>query len=73
MKNTQAGVLLLVSKVAGLARNFTKSNTPPWVFFMFFKLCKRYQIAQRVTYVTSDNRLLKISDCFLDITRLDRD
>ena len=24
------------------AFNFNKSNTPQWVFFMFFKLCKRY-------------------------------
>ena len=27
------------------ACNFTKSNTPPWVFFTFFKLYQRYQIA----------------------------
>ena len=33
VKNTHRGVLLLV------ACNFTKSNTPPWVFFTFFKLC----------------------------------
>ena len=26
--------------------NFTKSNTPPWVFFTFFKLHKWYQILQ---------------------------
>ena len=24
------------------ACNFNKSNTPQWVFFIFFKLCKRY-------------------------------
>ena len=30
--------------------NFTKCNTPPWVFFMFFKLYKWYQIAQNITY-----------------------
>ena len=30
--------------------NFTKSNTPPWVFFTFLKLYRWYQIAQRVTY-----------------------
>ena len=30
-------------KVAG----FTKINTPPWVFFTFFKLYKWYQIAQQ--------------------------
>ena len=28
-----------ISKVAGLACNFTKSNTPLWVFLTFFKLC----------------------------------
>ena len=31
------------------ACNFTKSNTPPWVFFKFFKFYKWYQIAQRIT------------------------
>ena len=30
--------------------NFTIINTPPWVFFMFFKLYKWYQIAQNITY-----------------------
>ena len=25
-------------------------NTPPWVFFTFFKLYKCYQTAQRITY-----------------------
>ena len=28
------------SKVAGFACNFTNINTPPWVFFTFFKLYK---------------------------------
>ena len=27
----------------------TKSNTPPWMFFTFFKLYKWYQITQRIT------------------------
>ena len=31
--------------------NFTKGNTPPWVFFTFFKLYKWYQIAQNITYI----------------------
>ena len=35
--------------VAGLACNFTKSNTPPWVFFACFKLYKWHQIVQRIT------------------------
>ena len=31
--------------------NFTKINTPPRVFFTFFKLHICYQIAQRITYL----------------------
>ena len=37
------------SKVAGLGCNFNKSNTLSWVLFTFLKLCKWYQIAQRIT------------------------
>ena len=33
------------------ACNFTKCNTPPWVFFTFFKLYKWNQIAQSMTFV----------------------
>ena len=47
-KNTHGGVLLLV-KLKTAACDLTKSNTPPWVFFTFFKLYKWYQIAQRIT------------------------
>ena len=32
------------------ASSFTKINTPPWVFFTFFKLYKWYRIAHRITY-----------------------
>ena len=39
VKSTHGGVLLLV-KLQALASNFTKSNTPAWVFFTFFKLYK---------------------------------
>ena len=39
VENTHGGVLLL------LGCNFTKSNTPPWVFFTFLKLHKWYQNA----------------------------
>ena len=41
------------SKVLASACNFTKINTPPWVFFMFLKLYRSYQIAQRPTYIVS--------------------
>ena len=30
------------------ACNFTKSNTPPWVFFTFIKMYKCYQIVQNI-------------------------
>ena len=50
-KKTYGGVLILV-KLQVEACNFTKINTPPWVFFMLFKLYKWYQIAQRITYYT---------------------
>ena len=40
VKNTHGGVLL----------NFTESNTPPWVFFTFFKLYTWYYIVQSTTY-----------------------
>ena len=50
VKNTHGEVLLLVNfQAKAKARNFTKSNTSPWVFFMFSKLYKWYQIAQRIT------------------------
>ena len=46
MKNTHGGALILVKLQA------SKINTPPWVFFTFFKLYKWYQIAQRITFGT---------------------
>ena len=45
VKNTLGGVLLLVN-----LSNFTESNTPPWVFFTFFKLYRWYQTAQSIIY-----------------------
>ena len=32
--------------------SFTKSKTPPWVFFTILKLYKWYQIVQSITYST---------------------
>ena len=49
MKNTDGGVLNLV-KFKAKACKFTESNTPPSVFFTFFKLYKWYQMAQSVAY-----------------------
>ena len=50
VKNTHGEVLLLV-KLQHLACNFIKSNTPHWLFVMFFKLYKWYHIVQRVKYL----------------------
>ena len=47
-KNTHKGVLLLV-KLQAEACNFTKSKTPPRMFFTFLKLYKWYQIAQNIS------------------------
>ena len=63
VKNTHAGVLLLV-KLLAKACNFTKSNTPPWVLFTFSKLHKWYQTAQSITYFQplSDNVHMQFID-----------
>ena len=42
VKNTHGRVLLLV------AYNFTKGNTPPWVFFHFFKIVQ--MVPNRATH-----------------------
>ena len=54
VKNTHGGVLLLV-KLPASACNFSKSNTPLWVFFTFFKFYKWYQIAQSISNIVSQN------------------
>ena len=56
-KTTHGGVLLLV-KLQGEVCNFTKSNTPPWVLFKFFKLYKWYQIARSVTFKSEIENIL---------------
>ena len=57
VKNTHGGMLLLVKLQAEVC-NFTKGNTPPWVFFKFFKFYKWYQIAQHTT-LTNCYKVLK--------------
>ena len=41
---------LCMNLLTAEACNFTKINTPPWVFFTFFKFYKWCQIAKRTTY-----------------------
>ena len=41
--------MLILVKLQTSAWNFTKINTPTWMFFTFFKVYKWYQIAQRIT------------------------
>ena len=55
VKNTNGGVLLLV-KLQTEAFNFTKSNTPRWVFFYVFLNCaSKYRVAQSVSYLKYRN------------------
>ena len=49
LEKTDGRVLLLVKL---LVFNFTKSSTPPSMFFTFFKLYKWYQIAQRIMIIS---------------------
>ena len=44
VKNTHGDMSLLVK----WQTYFTKSKTPPWVFFTFLKLYKWYQIEQHI-------------------------
>ena len=53
MKNTHGGVLLLV-KVHGKVCNFTKSNTPPWVFLNFANNIKSRNASQLIVKVFID-------------------
>ena len=43
-------VILLV-KFQTPTCNFTRSSTPPWVFFTFFESLKLYRIAQSVSSI----------------------
>ena len=38
-------------KVAGFSLQLYQNQTPPWVFFTFFKLWKWYQTGQRVSFI----------------------
>ena len=65
MKNTHRGVLLLVKLQASVC-NFTRSNTPIWVFFTFLKLYKWYQIAHSITFQFANfSNLFYANDFFL--------
>ena len=57
VKNTHEGVLLLV-KLHAEACNFTKSNSPSWVFFTFFKLYESCKIAQSTTFFAKNSSLM---------------
>ena len=61
MQNICGALRDLVPCAKSLAKacNFTKSNTPPWVFFTFFKLYEWYQIAQSTTYLVHYDALLQ--------------
>ena len=78
MKNTHGGVLLL-------ACNFTKSNTPPWVFFTFLN-CINGTKSRTASYICNfatlyfnlfesteldkPNRFLKLRLLFISVVHL---
>ena len=72
VKNTNKRVLLLVI-IQASAFNFTKINTPPWVFFTFLKIFKRYRIMQSVSYTESKSAHLTVvyerSICSVDFVK----
>ena len=45
----------------------TKSNTPSWMFFTFFKLYKWYQITQRITNILQLHNVLATNISVIDI------
>ena len=53
VKNTYGGVLLL-AKLQAKAYNFTKSNTPPSVFSLFFN-CKNSTKSRNASYYVQLN------------------
>ena len=59
VENTHGGMLFSV-KLQPSAWNFTKSNTPPWVFLTIFKLYKWYQITQSVSSGNSVYQVLRL-------------
>ena len=61
-------VLHEILHISAKACNFTKSNTPQRVFFLFSKLYKWYQIRQNITFIKAAARgLLK---CFRNLWRV---
>ena len=58
--------MLLLVKLQASACNFTRSNTPIWVFFTFLKLYKWYQIAHNITFQFANfSNLFYANDFFL--------
>ena len=53
--------MLILVKLQASAYNFTKINTPPWVFFMFLKLYNWYQIAQLTTMGLQNHIILLLA------------
>ena len=62
LKNTPGRVLIL-AKLQAEAYNFTKSNTPPWVFLTFLRLHKWHRTAQSISYVVKQEFSFKLQLC----------
>ena len=60
VKNTNGGVLLLV-KLQAKVHNFTKSNTPPWVFSRFLNYTNGTKLgkASHIHIIKLENAIFK--------------
>ena len=48
---TAPQIMILLLMLDDSAFNFTKSHTPPWLFFTFFKLCKNGTKSRKASHI----------------------
>ena len=46
-------------------RNFTESNTPPWVFFSRFSYCTNGTKSRNASHILSESRIYLLSLCWI--------
>ena len=59
--------LVLFAQFKKREKHSFKNNTPPWVFFTFFKL-QKYQLAQSIEYTLTSKLQLLSSECHIYLT-----
>ena len=64
VKNTHGRVLLLV-KLLAKACKFTKSITPPWMFFTFFLNCTNGTKLRKASHILNVHEIVRISSGYI--------